>query len=100
MARLLYGASEAEAMRLFDQAVRLAPDNVAVRYQIALSLAGLDPDKYRARIETELAAALRDTPETTYEKAMQSRAGDLATLLKRGDNAALATKVRQYQGYP
>ena len=50
LARFLYGASESEALSLFDRAARLAPDNVAVRYQIALSLAGFDAEKYRARI--------------------------------------------------
>ena len=100
MARLFYGASEAQALALFDRAVRLAPGNVAVRYQIALSLAGFDPVKYRGRIDSELAAAMRDTPDTVYEKAIQLRAADLAALLRRGDNDALDARVHKYQGYP
>jgi hypothetical protein len=100
LARLLYGATEAQAITLFDRAVKIAPENVAVRYQIALSLAGFDPEKYHARIEGELTAALRNNPATTYEKAMQSRAGDLLTALRRDDRDGLDDKVRKYQGYP
>ena len=100
MARLLYGASESKALALFDQAVRLAPENVAVRYQIGLSLAGFDPDKYRARIQSEWSAAIRAAPGSVYEKAMQDRAAKMLPLLQRGDDSGFAALVRQYQGYP
>jgi hypothetical protein len=86
-------------MTLFDRAVRQAPGNVAVRYQIALSLAGFDPDAYRGRIATELDAALKAAPATAYEKAMQGRAGELRTLLG-GSRPAFDAKVRAFQGYP
>ena len=100
MAGLLYGAKESQALALFDRAVRLAPGNVAVRYQIGLSLAGFDPVKYRTRIDSELEAAIRATPVTVYEKAMQDRAGDLMTLLRQGLKDRFAMAVRKYQGYP
>jgi hypothetical protein len=100
LAKLFYGATEAQALQLFDQAARLAPANVAVHYQIALSLAGFDPDKYRTRIDSELTAAMRDMPATAYEKAIQGRAADLQALLRHGDGDTLAAKVRKYQGYP
>src|ERR1700759_1463754 len=56
LAKLAYGACESQARALFDGAVKLAPDNVAVHYQIGLSLAGFAPDKYRARIAAEFKA--------------------------------------------
>jgi hypothetical protein len=99
LARHLYGATLSEALALFDRAVKLAPGNVAVRYQIALSLAGLDPDTYRARIAAELDAAVRATPATAYEKAMQGRAAELKTLLG-ANRAAFDARVRVFQGYP
>ena len=70
--------SESEALALFDRAVRLAPGNVAVRYQIALSLAGFNAEKYQARIATEFKAALPATPETAYEKKIRGRAAELS----------------------
>ena len=69
-------------------------DNVAVRYQIALSLAGLDAEAYRGRIESELDAAIQAPPETAYEKFVQTRAGELLALLKRGDRDAFDAKLR------
>ena len=40
--------AKSEALALFDRAVKLAPDNVAVHYQIGLSLAGFDSEKYQS----------------------------------------------------
>ena len=99
LARTLYGASMSAALALFDRADRLGPGNVGVRYQIALSLAGQDPDLYRERIAAELDAALRGTAATAYEKALQARAAELKTLLP-GSRAAFDAKVRKFQGYP
>ena len=100
LARKLYDASSNKGCALFDRAVRAAPRNVAVRYQIALSLAGLRSDTHRGRVESELEAAIHAAPETAYEKFMQARAGELLALLKRGDRDAFDEKVRIYQGYP
>jgi len=100
LAEKLFGASRAQAFALFDHAVKAAPRNVAVRYQIALSLSGFDAERYRGRIETELDSAIRAPPETTYEKFVQGRANELLTLLKRGDQDAFESKLRTFQGYP
>ena len=100
LARLLYGAREDQALALFDRAIKLAPGNVAVRYQIALSFLGFDGDKYRARILTELRAAVAGEAATAYEKEIQGRANELLGLVNRGAQDALAARVRKYQGYP
>ena len=99
LARRLYDASLEQGISLFDRAVHAAPRNVAVRYQIALSLAGFDRT-HSGRVENELEAAIRAAPETAYEKFVQTRAGELLALLKQGDREAFDEKVRVYQGYP
>jgi hypothetical protein len=100
LAGLTYGARESQALALFDRAAKLAPGNVAVRYQIALSLAGFNPEKYRARIVAELHAALSGTAQTAYEKKIQGRAAELLGLLNQGAQDAFETRVRKYQGFP
>jgi len=100
LARWFYGATESEALNLFDRAVKLAPGNVAVRYQIGLSLAGYDPDKYRARIAAELKAAIADTPATAYEKKIQGRAQELLGLMGAASHDGFDALVRRYQGFP
>jgi hypothetical protein len=100
LAGKLYEASREQGLMLFDRAIKASPRNVAVRYQIALSLAGLDPERYRSRIEGELNAAIQASPETTYEKFVQGRAGELLTLLKRNDRDAFDARLRTFQGYP
>jgi hypothetical protein len=99
LARMLYGARESDALALFDRADRLAPENVAVRYQIALSLAGFDADKYRARIAAELKASVSGSASTAYEKKMQGRAAELLGLLNPGAHDAFDSRVRKYQGF-
>ena len=100
LAGLLYGATEKEALNLFDRAVRLAPGNVAVRYQVALSLAGFDAGKYRGRIVTELKAAVSATAETAYERKIQDRAQALLGLTAPAQQETFDALVRKYQGFP
>jgi hypothetical protein len=97
---LVYGAKEKEALALFDRAGRLAPDNVAVHYQIALSLAGFNSGKYRDRIVAEFKTALAATANTAYEKKIQGRAQELLGLMNQGGVDAFPLRVRKYQGFP
>jgi hypothetical protein len=99
LARSVYGATEADGISLFDTAIQLAPDNVAVHYQIALSLAGFDPNKYRARIAAELRASISGVAQTAYEKKVQARAAELLGLLNPGAHDAFDLRVRKYQGF-
>jgi hypothetical protein len=99
LARSLYGAEEAQGLALFDRAVKAAPGNVAVHYQVALSLAGYDPARFAGRIRTQLEAALACTPATVYERFVHVRAGALLALLKSGQENAFAMRVHKYQGY-
>src|SRR3569833_1345101 len=98
LAGMIYGASEKQALALFDRAVKLAPDNVAVHYQIGLSLAGFALEKYRGRIVAEFKAAAASPPRTAYEKKIQQRAGELLSLMDSRD--AFDLRVRKYQGFP
>lgn len=100
LARLFYGAKESEAVNLFDRAAQLAPGNVAIRYQIALSLAGFNAAKYQARIVAELKAAVSDSPATAYEKRIQARAAELLGLANPAGHDAFQKRVRKYQGFP
>ena len=100
LARQLYDATMAQGLALFDRAVAAAPGNVAVHYQIALSLAGFGPNRYRDRMMRELQAAIRSTPATVYEKFVQDRARKLQTLLTGADQDAFEKTVRRFQGYP
>ena len=100
LARLFYGARESEAIALFDRSVRLAPGNVAVRYQIALSLAGFNAGKYQNRIASELKASISGTADTAYEKKIQGRAAELLALMNQHTDDAFYARVRKYQGFP
>jgi tetratricopeptide (TPR) repeat protein len=100
LASKVYDASLEKSLALFDRAGRAAPHNVAVHYQIALSLAGLDEVAYRQRIESELQTAIQGPPQTAYEKFVAARAQELLNLMKRGDGDAFDARLRTFQGYP
>jgi hypothetical protein len=100
LAAKIYDASLEKGLALFDRAGRAAPHNVAVHYQIALSLAGVDQARYRVRIQDELDTAIQGPPQTAYEKFVAARAQELLTLLNRGDADAFEAKLRIFQGYP
>jgi tetratricopeptide (TPR) repeat protein len=99
LARTLYGATESQALSLFDRALKADPSNVAVHYQIGLSLAGYDPDKFRLRIASEFRAAVTGHADTAYERRMQDRANELLGLVNRGPRDTLDARVRKYQGF-
>jgi hypothetical protein len=100
LAEKIYDAGMDKSLTLFDRAERAAPHNVAVHYQIALALAGLDRVRYHARIESELQAAIEDPPQTAYEIFVADRARELSTLMKRGATDSFEAKLRTFQGYP
>jgi hypothetical protein len=99
LADYFYSASVEKGQEAFAQAFRIAPHNVAIRYQYALSLSGYDLPRFRPEIEDALAHAAHDAPLTSYERLTQSRATELASLLRRGDTTAFEKRVRKYQGY-
>jgi hypothetical protein len=100
LADLLYGATVDQGLDDFARAFKAAPDNIAVRYQYALSLSGYDPDRFRLEIDDAFARVAHDQPQTAYERLAQKRAAELADLLKRGDRSDFDDRVRKYQGYP
>jgi uncharacterized membrane-anchored protein YhcB (DUF1043 family) len=100
LASWLYGATDEAGLAAFASAFRLAPDNLSVRYQYALSLSGYDLDRFRAQVDEALARVAKLKPATAYEQTAQHRAAELASLLKKNDRDTFNTKVRRYQGYP
>src|SRR5690242_16650108 len=83
LAHVMYGASLDDGLADFDKAFALAPDNVALRYQYALSLSACDVDLYRGKIADALTRAVVGKPNGVYEAFAQSRAKELLTVLKQ-----------------
>jgi tetratricopeptide (TPR) repeat protein len=99
LAGWLYGASLDDGMKDFARAFRIAPQDVALPYQYALSLSGLDAVGHREEIERSLSRVISGTPATAYDSLTQGRARELLHLLKTNDSEAFQRLVRQYQGY-
>lgn len=100
LAYWIYGATVAEGLDQFAQSFKLSPDNVAIRYQFALSLGGYDRAKYKKEIADALSRCIKGKAYSAYDRYAQDRAGDLQTALVRNDIAAFDRIVKHDQGYP
>ncbi len=100
LADLIYGASVDKGLAAFAAAFKAAPDNLAVRYQYALSLSGYDADRFNREILDAFARIAKEKPATAYETLARNRAAELAALLRKGNREAFDARVHLYQGYP
>lgn len=100
LAHWLYGASIGAGLEAYAKAIAVAPDNVVVRYQYALSLSGYNRDAYRDTIESALARAIANAPESAYETFAQKNARELLGALREGDMKLFDQLVRHDQGFP
>jgi hypothetical protein len=100
MANFFYGATEEAGLAAFEAALKAGPDNLPVRYQYMLSLAGYDSAHFDREIGNTLTLIAKMTPRTAYEKVAQIRAAQLYTEWKKGDRRVFGQLVRKYQGYP
>ena len=100
LARWLYGASLKVGLDDFSKAFASAPDNLVIRYQYALSLAGCHEASYRDTILAALSRAVDAAPHGAYEAYAQRNAKELLVALKAGDMDTFDRLVRHDQGYP
>ncbi|MGA1341578.1 MAG: hypothetical protein ACO33A_00785 [Hyphomonas sp.] len=78
------GASLKTARANYAEAVRLAPQDAALRWQWARALAAYDARTFRAEIKAELEAALAIDPQTELDRVMQGRAAKLLEVVETG----------------
>lgn len=79
---MVMGASVRSAEAHYAEAVRLAPEDIGLRWQWARALAALDTRKYRTEIDAALTAAAALTPATDMDRIMQARAATLIGVLR------------------
>jgi hypothetical protein len=99
LARWLYGASLKAVLEDFSKAFAVAPDNVVIRYQYALTLAACHEAAYRDAILDALSRAVAATPHGAYEAYAQKCAKELFAALKAEDMDTFYRLVRHDQGY-
>jgi tetratricopeptide (TPR) repeat protein len=100
LARMVYGATGEQGFAAFDKAFALAPGNVALRYQYALTLSAYNPNAFRKNIEDALVRARDGKPNGLYEIFVQARAKELIAALNKGDMNAYTALVSRDQGNP
>lgn len=100
LADLLYDATVDKGLASFAAAFKVAPDNLVLRYQYALSLSGYDAGRFSHEIKDALVRIAKLKAATAYETLAKTRAAELNALLAKGDRDGFDARVRRYQGYP
>ena len=100
LARWLFGARLESGQDCYAKALTLAPGNLVIRYQYALTLAAYDLPGYQKDIEDELSRAATGNPASAYEMFARMRARELLEAIQRGDTPTAQRLVRRDQGYP
>jgi hypothetical protein len=100
LAHWVYGASAEAGRKDFAAAFAAAPDNLVLRYQYALSLAGLGGDEWRKAATDSLDRASTMAPRTAYEKFAQARAQELLAAIRKNDHDTVDKLLKRDQGYP
>lgn len=100
LAAWLYNASTEQGLKDFAKAMTIDPQNIAIRFQYALSLSAFDREIYAKEIRAALQATVSGRPQTAYETIMQGWARKLLNAFKQGDWKNYDALVRHYQRYP
>jgi hypothetical protein len=79
----MMGASLKAARRHYDEAIRLAPEDIGLRWQWARALAALDAKKHLAEIEEALEVAVNTELASDLDRVMQDRAARLLEVVNR-----------------
>jgi tetratricopeptide (TPR) repeat protein len=82
MGRMIYGASESEALAAYNKAVQLDPDSLLIRIEYASGLLKLDEDSYHQLALANLAEAISISPKNSLEKILLKKAKEMQSTLK------------------
>jgi len=100
LARWTYGASTDKGLEKFAEALKIAPNDLVVNYLYGISLASVDADEYRDKIEAAWKRVAAAPAESAYEQAQKKRAAELLALLGGKDRKAFDAKLKTYMGIP
>lgn len=100
LARWTYGASVDKGLAKFDEALKIAPNDLVVNYLYGCTLAANDAKKFRPQIEAAWTRVANAQAPSVYEQAQKKRAGELLALLRGNDRKAFDAKLKIYMGIP
>jgi hypothetical protein len=100
LARWTYGATVDEGMSKYEDAFKIAPNDLLVNFQYGLGLAAYDADTYHDKIAAAWKRTIAATSSGAFDDMQKKRAAELLALLNGNDRAALRAKLNSYMGIP
>ncbi|MFO1186014.1 MAG: hypothetical protein U1E87_00265 [Alphaproteobacteria bacterium] len=96
--RLIYGASREAGLAAYNRAVALAPDNLILQYERALTILAADPDGLWPDALSGFECVENLAPRDVLETELRRRAVLLAAAIRADDGPRLAHLVSEFRG--
>ena len=100
LARMTYGDSTSKGLAFYDDALKIAPNDLLVNYQYGLALAANDADEYHDKIAAAWKRTIAAPSQGAYDESQKKRAAELLALLNGKDKKAFDAKLKSYMGIP
>jgi hypothetical protein len=99
LSRTLLGATQETALKYYELALKLDPQNPVPHILYAFNIYRIDDEKYGARSRALLEAALKLKPQDAFGAMLQKNAREVLTLMQSGDAKATARRIRLAQPF-
>jgi hypothetical protein len=98
LARLSFGATMDGGLEKYDEALKLAPNDILINYMYGLGLAAYDPDQYRDKIVAAWKRVVAAPSADAYDDFQKERARDLLALFTGNNKDAFDTRLKSDMG--
>lgn len=99
LAGALYNAGQQRALKAFDQAVRLAPENAVIRLEYAKALIKLKHRQGWPPARAQLRVALKVEPDDHLAALLQKKAAMLAEAIDTGDRKTVRRTLKTIEPF-
>jgi hypothetical protein len=97
-ARLYFGATMDSGLGKYDEALKLAPNDILINYMYGLGLAAYDPNEYRDKIVAAWKRVVAAPSADAYDDFQKERARELLALFTGNDKSAFDSRLKTYMG--
>lgn len=88
-ARAFFNAGRSDAIRHYEEALEIAPDNIPIRASFAKTLLRFERKRYLPRAERLLEQTVAKQPVNAFDRLIRDEAQEILTTLQSGDSEAL-----------
>jgi tetratricopeptide (TPR) repeat protein len=99
LARTALGASQDEALKYYELAMTLDPQNPVLPIFYAFNIYRIDDEKYAVKAQTLLVAAIKLKPQNGFAAMLQTNAREVLASMQSGNAATTSRLIRVHQPF-